>query len=78
MRALAAQPSRPAPCSGVGPRPDFGGRPARLRVRVRFKDDGSTLVVLFGACGCAVIEDGLMASRRGVLAAWLLPIAGSA
>ncbi|MBA9067460.1 hypothetical protein FHR71_001190 [Methylobacterium sp. RAS18] len=78
MRALDAQQSRPAPCSGVGPRPDLTGRPARIRVRVRFRDDGSTLVVLFGACGCAVIEDGLMVSRRGVLALWLLPIAGSA
>ncbi|GJE79648.1 hypothetical protein [Methylorubrum thiocyanatum] len=76
MRALASQPLGSAPCSGVGPRPDLRGRPARLRVRVRFKDDGSTLVALFGAC--AVIEDERLASHRGVMALWLLPIVGSA
>jgi len=78
MRALEAPPSQPAPCSGVGPRPDLTGRPARIRVRARFKDDGSMLVVFFGACGCAGVEDWHVASPRGVLALWLLPIAGSA
>lgn len=36
------------------------------------------LVVFFGSCGCAGVEDCRIASPRGVLALWLLPIAGSA
>lgn len=78
MRALDAQLPRPAPCSGVGPRPDLTGRPARIRVRARFKDDGSTLVVFFGSCGCVGVEGWRIASPRGVMAAWLLPVVGSA
>lgn len=50
----------------------------RVRIRVRFKDAGSTIVVGVGSCGCPYVEGWHIATPRGLLALWLLPIAGSA
>lgn len=50
----------------------------RVRIRVRFKDDGSTIVVGVGSCGCSYLEDYRIATPRGLMALWLSPIVGSA
>lgn len=77
MRALPLDvEAAPPTCPGAARSPSR--RVHRVRVRVRFKDDGSMLVAGIAACGCPYVEGWHLATPRGVLALWLLPIAGSA
>lgn len=77
MRALPLDSqSSPPLCPGAAQ--GVARQVHRVRVRVRFKDDGSTIVVGVASCGCPYVEGWHIATPRGLLALWLLPIAGSA